>query len=124
MTIGPYSKDRQIINACVDKRTKVGRVYRATVQDLTNQIGNPTPAQILLIQSAALKSCRLYLLSERFLNEDEIANNICDNQALAWLNSLRMDLQAIGLEKKAPKEIGPTLSDILRAHRDAEDSLQ
>ncbi len=112
MPLGPFSKDRRIVQASVDRRSKVGRLFRTTIADLSDQVGGkPTPAQSLIIQSAALKACRLYLLSEKLLHGSDMAE-ASDHHALAWLNSLRLDLTSLGLERRM-KDVGPSLADIL-----------
>jgi hypothetical protein len=116
--VGPLSKDRRIIDASLDRRSKVGRLFRTTVADLTAHIGgDPTPAQSLLIQSAALKAARLYLLSEKLLDGGDLSEG-SDHHALAWLNSMRIDLTTLGLKRQIKD--GPSLNDILRGHVDDE----
>ena len=40
-----------------------------------------------------------------------------DHHALAWLNSMRLDLMALGLERRA-RDVTPTsLADIIKRHR-------
>ena len=69
------------------------------IRQLTDQLGDPTTAQGLLIQSAALKATRLALLSEQLLDGTPPSEG-SDHHALAWLNSLRLDLMALGLERR------------------------
>lgn len=83
----------------LDNRTRAGRVMKNVIRQLTDQIGDPTTAQALLIQSAALKATRLSLLSEQLLNGKPPSEG-SDHHALAWLNSLRLDLVALGLERR------------------------
>ncbi len=107
--VGPFSKDRNI--ATLDRRTKPGRVLRTTVADLTRHLGGcPSPAEALIIQSAALKATRLYLLSEKLLAGGEIGED-GDHHALAWLNSMRQDLTALGLASRV-KDVTPSIADI------------
>ncbi len=118
--VGPFSKDRRIVEATLDRRSKVGRLFRTTVNDLSAQIGgDPSPAQALLIQAAALKAARLYLLSEKLLNGGDLSEG-SDHSALAWLNSMRLDLSALGLERRI-RDSGPSLQDIIRQHEAAQD---
>jgi hypothetical protein len=72
---------------------------KGVIRQLSDQIGSPTPAQCLLIQSAALKATRLSLLSEQLLDGKPPAEG-SDHHALSWLNSLRLDLMALGLERR------------------------
>ncbi|MBX3527823.1 MAG: hypothetical protein KF904_16610 [Rhodoblastus sp.] len=116
-TPGPFSRDRAL--TAVDKRTKAGRLYRTTVAALAEQIGgNPSPAQALLIQSAALKAMRLFLLSEKLLEGGEVGQG-SEHHALGWLNSMRADLQALGLESRQleREKEGPSLADIIARNR-------
>jgi hypothetical protein len=107
--VGPFSRDRAL--STIDKRTKAGRVLRTTVSDLTAHVGgHPSPAEALIIQSAALKATRLYLLSEKLLDGGEIGDD-GDHHALAWLNSMRQDLTALGLASRV-KDVTPSLADI------------
>ncbi len=92
-------------------------MLRQTRLDLTDQIGgDPSPAQALIIQSAAVKATRLFLLSDKLLSGGEIGD-ATDHNLLAWLNSLRLDLMALGLERRL-KDVTPTLAEILRSHND------
>jgi hypothetical protein len=114
-TVGPFSKDRSLTS--VDKRTKAGRLLRQTRADLVDHLGgNPTVAERLIIDSASLKAMRLYLLSEKFLAGGDIGQDT-DHNALAWLNSLRLDLSALGLAKRI-RDVTPTLADIVARHRE------
>ena len=115
--VGPFSRDRAL--ASVDKRTKAGRVMRQTLADLRDHVGgNPSAAEALIIQSAALKATRLFLLSQRLLYAEDAAIPEGDNHCLAWLNSMRLDLQALGLAKRI-RDVTPSLAQILAEHREA-----
>jgi hypothetical protein len=94
---GPFSRDESLTT--LDHRTRAGRVMKGVIRQLTDQIGDPTPAQGLLIQSAGLKATRLALLSEQLLAGTPPCEG-SDHHALAWLNSLRLDLMALGLERR------------------------
>ena len=96
---------------------------RQTKLDLSAQLGgDPSPAEALLIQGAALKACRLYLLSEKLLDGGDISEGT-DHHALAWLNSMRLDLQALGL-KRVVRDVTPSLKDILAEHGTAEKATE
>jgi hypothetical protein len=122
---GPFSRDQAIID--LDRRTRAGRVMKGVIHELNAHIGDATAPQRLLIQSAALKSVRLALLSDQLLDGTPPSEG-SDHHALAWLNSLRLDLQALGLERKGPAaldlreylkeqaaEAPPKASDYLKA---------
>jgi hypothetical protein len=94
---GPFSRDQSLTD--MDNRTRAGRVMKGVIRELTDQIGDPTAGQRLLIQSAGLKATRLALLSEQLLDGTPPSEG-SDHHALAWLNSLRLDLMALGLERR------------------------
>jgi hypothetical protein len=96
---GPFSRDQAIVD--LDRRTRAGRVMKGVIRELNAHIGDAMAPQRLIIQSAALKSVRLALLSDQLLNGEPPSEG-SDHHALAWLNSLRLDLQALGLERKGP----------------------
>ena len=92
---------------------------RTTIADLSAHVGGaPTAAERLLIQSAAIKATRLFLLSEKILAGGEIGGVDGDHHALAWLNSLRQDLTALGLESRL-RDVTPSLKDIIAEQREA-----
>ena len=98
--------------ATLDRRTRAGRVMATVVRELTEHLGDASAPQRLLIQSAALKATRLALLSEQILADDAPSSG-SDGHALAWLNSLRLDLQAIGLERRGKPTLD--LNDYLKS---------
>jgi hypothetical protein len=107
---GPFSRDQALLD--LDRRTRAGRVMRSVITELTEHIGDATAPQRLLIQSAALKSVRLALLSEQLLDGSPPSEG-SDHHALSWLNSLRLDLMALGLERRGAKALD--LSEYMRA---------
>jgi hypothetical protein len=94
---GPFSRDESL--ATLDNRTRAGRVMKGVIRQLTEQIGDPTAGQGLLIQSVGLKATRMALLAEQLLDGTPPSEG-SDHHALAWLNSMRLDLQALGLERR------------------------
>ena len=98
---------------------------KTVARNLLAHIGDDVTApQRLLVQAAALKSVRLALLSDRLLTDDNGLADGNDHHALAWLNSLRLDLVALGLEKRERKvfdlrtytkdmaDAAPTVTDV------------
>ena len=111
--LGPFARDRSLTT--IDRRTKAGRVLRQVRADLTAQLGgDPSPAEALIIQSAAVKATRLFLVSEQILSGVNFSQG-SDAHALAYLNSMRQDLTALGL-KRVARDVSPKLEDILRDH--------
>ena len=75
-------------------------MMRSVEADLASDLGgDPTTAERLLIQSAAVKATRLSLLADQLLDGVEIQTD--QHHVLAWSNSLRLDLIALGLERRA-----------------------
>jgi hypothetical protein len=64
-----------------------------------NHLGDATAPQRLIVQAAAIKAVRLSLLTENLLTGDPPSDG-SDHHALAWLNSMRLDLCALGLERR------------------------
>ncbi len=113
MKIGPTSRARAI--AEVDRRTKIGRLYRETMADLIGHVGGaPTAAEMLLIESVAIKAVRVRLVTERLLRGEEIATG-SDHHLLSWSNALGRELAMLGLASRA-RDITPTLDEIKAEH--------
>ncbi|MEE9249739.1 MAG: hypothetical protein V3U93_01250 [Alphaproteobacteria bacterium] len=78
---------------------------------MTEHVGGaPTAAERILIRLASIKSLRLALMVDHVLSEQAITERD-DRQYLAWSNSLRRDLDTLGLKRRA--EVGPGLREIL-----------
>ena len=100
--VGPYSRDEVLSR--VDRRTAVGKVMTAVERELTSDLGgDPTMGERLLIQAVAVKAARLHMLSDDLLSGDEPGGD--GHHCLAWLNSLRLDIVALGLKRRA-RDIG------------------
>jgi hypothetical protein len=94
---GPFSRDQALTN--LDRRTRAGRVLKSTVNELMEHLGGTATApQRLLVQAAALKACRLALLTDNLLDGNPPSDG-SDHHALSWLNSMRLDLMALGLTR-------------------------
>ena len=65
-----------------------------------------------------MKACRLFLLSAKTLDGSEISLEYDNHMTLAWLNSMRADLSALGLARRI-KDVSPDLATILREHAEA-----
>ncbi len=107
--LGRYSSGSAL--ARVDLRTREGRFLQAIQQELTEHVGGqPNAAQQLLIRLASIKSLRLALMSDFVLTERSISERD-DRQFLAWANSLRRDLDTLGLSRQASSS--PRLAELL-----------
>ena len=100
--IGPYSAIERLLN--VDGRTRIGKLLRDVRAALFEHVGgSPNPAQQLIIHQATIKTTRLVLLERRVLSDHSMEEGD-KHQWLAWSNSLRRDLESLGI---AGKRSGP-----------------
>lgn len=110
---GLLSRDRSIVN--IDRRTRAGRVLRTVEADLVQHVGgHPSAAEMLIIRSAAIKATRLALLTDQLLTAGDLSDH-AEDHALAWLNSMRLDLSALGLARRI-KDVSPSLGDLVAKH--------
>lgn len=113
----PGQQSRQARFLTLDESTPAGRVLRTVIDDLTDQLGGePTAAEALLIQAVAIKATRLFLLGKKLLGlgDNEVMKS--DDHALAYLNSMRCDLLALGLGRRT-KDVTPNLPEFIRRHK-------
>jgi hypothetical protein len=96
--IGPHSSRGSI--AALDRRTTVAKLLRKITNDLLDHLGDPTAAQRIIVQGAAFKALRVALFADRMLNDENALSEASDHNLLAWSNSLRLDLVALGLERR------------------------
>jgi hypothetical protein len=99
----------------IDGRCRVARVMRDFAKELERHVGEPTPAQQALIREASLKNAKLSLLADKILDDGDLNFDLATRCYLAWSNSLRRDLEALGL--KAPEQRAPQLADFLSARK-------
>jgi len=84
----------------LDGRTKEARLMAEVEAALVNSLGgDPSPQQILLIQRIAVKSLRCYLSEREFLRDR--SQSRLETDYLSWANSLRADLQLLGMERRS-----------------------
>lgn len=109
--VGPFSK--RLSFASLDRRTLEGRFASATLEALYEQMGRtPTTGQQIVAQQAVLKLLRCERMLPRIMS-GEITGHP-ENMYLAWANSIRRDLEALGLLEDAPAQPPRTLDDIVR----------
>ena len=95
VTHGAYKKLQR-----VDGRTAEGKIIQHIEAELATALGVPTPQEILLIQRIAVKSLKIHLAERHFLaNSGNTAR--LEKDYLSWTNSLRADLQLLGLQRRA-----------------------
>lgn len=84
----------------LDGRTALAKELQAAENSLIDAIGGkPTPQQRLLIGRVVYKSFRCGIFETASINGDGDDHSAAsDAYYLAWANSLRQDLQALGLE--------------------------
>ena len=115
--LGPHS--RRLSLGELDLRTAEGRYARGIRQALIDHVGGtPTAAQQLLIGAVALKALRMEMMISRILSDEQIENGN-DGQFLAWANSMRRDLEVLGVAHKlpAPPSLERYLLERRRSHR-------
>ncbi len=95
----------------IDGRTKEGKTIAAAKNALTTAIGgDPTPQESILIDRVVFKMLRCTLYEMATLQGS--TNGGSDHIYLAWANSLRLDLQALGLSRKTKSVVDlPTYLD-------------
>lgn len=91
----------------MDKRCRPARYLRKVKSELTAALGgDPSFQEQLIIQRAAFKATRLMLLELAALaqfKENPLAEVRNSEKYLSWANSLRLDLAALGLERRAKR---------------------
>ena len=113
---GPYSTPTSLTR--VDGRCRVARQIREFTKALVQHVGGtPTPAQAVLIREASLKNAKVVMLADKILEGAEFDLDLASRCYLAWSNSLRHDLAALGLSQ--PEKQVANLSDFLAKRRSA-----
>ena len=96
--VGGHSSVERLLR--VDGRTRLGKLMKDIRGALVEHIGGePNAAQQLLIHAATIKQVRLILVEAYVLENGSLADG--DKHGyLAWSNSLRRDLEALGIAGK------------------------
>ena len=96
----------------IDGRCAVSRCIKDLALALVEHVGgDPTPPQLLLIRECAIKNARLGLLVDKILAGDEIDIDLASRVYLAWSNSMRRDLEALGIKRE--QQLPATLAEVL-----------
>lgn len=103
--VGPFSGADRIARA--DKRTRLGRLVVGIRAALIEHVGGePNAVQQIIIHTATVKLARLVQLDEAIIGRAGLAED--QHQYIAWSNSLRRDLEVLGIDK--PAQSIPALS--------------
>jgi len=97
----------------------LGDVRQGLIKDLGPKQENLTTAQLILIDRIIGK-LGVLRCAEEFVRESGVVKGqelspILKRSYLSWANSLRLDLQALGIDKRQ-SEPGPTLAEIIAEH--------
>ena len=111
--IGAFSK--RLTFSDLDRRTNAGKYVNSIKNDLEAQIGNPSAGQQILIKLVAVKMLRCEMMYERVLSQSDGGNlqDRVENYFLAWSNSVRRDLEVLGVLKSSPNAIDELLRSTL-----------
>jgi hypothetical protein len=95
--IGAFSK--RLAFSDLDGRTNAGKFANSIKNDLESQIGSPSAAQQILIKLIAVKVLRCEMMYDQVLSNPNGGNlqDRVENYFLAWSNSIRRDLEALGV---------------------------
>jgi hypothetical protein len=107
--IGAFS--RRLSLSDLDLRTNAGKFANSIKEGLEAQIGSPTAGQQVLIKLVAIKVLRCEMMYDQVLSNPrggDLQDRI-ENYFLAWSNSIRRDLEALGA-LDAPSGDGGLLS--------------
>src|SRR5436190_667264 len=95
--IGAFS--RRLSLSDLDLRTNAGQFANSIKNGLEAQIGNPTAGQQILIKLVAIKVLRCEMMYDQVLSNPrggDLQDRV-ENYFLAWSNSIRRDLEALGV---------------------------
>ena len=98
--IGAFSRRMSLSD--LDLRTNAGKFANSIKESLEAQIGRPTAGQQILIKLVAIKVLRCEMMFDRVLSNPrggDLQDRV-ENYFLAWSNSIRRDLEALGVLDK------------------------
>ena len=108
--LGPHSRRHRL--AVLDGRSREARAIKATIADLTEHIGgSPTAPQARLIKRIARLELYLTMMDARADQNGGMLTDHDSRQYLAWVNSIRLAMRDLGLEKSALRQ--PSLAEVL-----------
>src|SRR5947199_7283690 len=89
---------RRLSLSDLELRTNAGKFANSIKEGLEAQIGAPTAGQQILIKLVAIKVLRCEMMFDQVLSNPRGGNlqDRIENYFLAWSNSIRRDLEALG----------------------------
>lgn len=98
-----HAAQSQFSLSSLDGRTRLARTWQAVESELLSALGgDPTPQERILIGRVCFKLLRCHLYEAAFLSGNGKPQ---EEKYLALANSLRLDLQALGLERREKKVV-------------------
>ncbi len=97
----------------LDGRGVIARTIKRHERELIEHLGGEavvTVAQRCLVERAARLRVHLHLMDQRIMAGAPLADH-ASRQYVAWSNALRLVLQAVGLERRGPRQ--PSLAEVL-----------
>lgn len=112
--IGPYSRHGRLCK--LDGRTREAALMRHVRKELIAHVGgHPNPVQRALIERAVILTLRVAQIDTKIL-QGEVLSLHDSNYALAWNNSLRRTLTALGVDSVSTSaKPQPSLAELIRA---------
>jgi hypothetical protein len=99
----------------LDQRTRFAKALKSVEAELVAALGGePTPQERILIDRVVYKLARLTLFEASTFDGDRRSDSI-DKIYLAWANSVRLDLQVLGL-KRRQKDVTELTAYMREAH--------
>jgi hypothetical protein len=108
--IGAFT--RRLSLSDLDLRTNAGKFANSIKEGLDAQIGAPTAGQQILIKLVAVKVLRCEIMYDQVLSNPRggVLQDRIENYFLAWSNSIRRDLEALGAGPRRPPFLLPFIS--------------
>lgn len=127
VTHGAHRFERRLLTGDLDGRERETKLLKHEVAALVAERGGDAAVGVgerTLIERAAFKSVMLQIVEAHVLSQptplkDGALLPVLGKQYLSWANSLRRDLEALGL--RPPKPDPENLADYLAAHDATED---
>jgi hypothetical protein len=107
--LGPFSRIHSLWE--LDLRTREATMLQTLQAELVDHVGGrPTVIQRLLIERCVMLAFRVCQIDHKIMSGEEFSQHAAAH-ALAWNNSLRRTLLALGVEARTPTANGTDLTD-------------